>query len=219
MNNYALSCCLLKESKKDKKIVTGILHKISDDSTPFKVVVDRSGIIIDLYEKIANDNNVHVASWLRILTLNPTQIEFLDIKLDPNESEIINFLETASKIRNNKKLIVYSHNSLPENISYNDNNSVEYKNNFIKVLNNNEAMNELTNTNKSTIIHNENNFHSKNATTEIKDSIVAGNNSTINKPTLTKKQRINFFSKESITITILTGVIASLIAAWIWSKI
>ncbi|MFZ0596431.1 MAG: hypothetical protein WAM46_05570, partial [Flavobacterium sp.] len=109
MNNYVLSSCLLEKSKDDKKIITGILHKISDEDTPYKVVIDRGGILIDIYEKIANDNNVHVASWLRILSREPNQIEFVNEQINPNQVDIFKFIETASNVRNEKKLFLYNH--------------------------------------------------------------------------------------------------------------
>lgn len=215
MNSYALSSCLLEETKNNKKIITSILHKISDENTPYKVVVDRKGVIIDLYEKIANNDNVHVASWLRILTRDPKQIEYLDINFEPNSSEIIKFLETAIQIRNEKKLIVNSHNSLPKNINYCESNTINYKDNIVKILNNNEAMTEL-NKNNGITINNENNLNSKNK--EIKDSFVADNNSSIEGSTFNNKTKKKTFLQENIIVVIVLGVIASLIAAWIWSK-
>lgn len=215
MNSYVLSSCLLEETKNNKKIITSILHKISDENTPYKVVVDRKGVIIDLYEKIANNDNVHVASWLRILTRDPKQIEYLDINFEPDSSEIIKFLETAIQIRNEKKLIVNSHNSLPTNINYCESNTINYKDNIVKILNNNEAMTEL-NKNNGITINNENNLNSKNK--EIKDSFVADNNSSIEGSTFNNKTKKKTFLQENIIVVIVLGVIASLIAAWIWSK-
>lgn len=215
MNSYALSSCLLEETKNNKKIITSILHKISDENTPYKVVVDRKGVIIDLYEKIANNDNVHVASWLRILTRDPKQIEYLDINFEPDSSEIIKFLETAIQIRNEKKLIVNSHNSLPTNINYCESNTINYKDNIVKILNNNEAMTEL-NKNNGITINNENNLNSKNK--EIKDSFVADNNSSIEGSTFNNKTKKKTFLQENIIVVIVLGVITSLIAAWIWSK-
>ena len=215
MNSYALSSCLLEETKNNKKIITSILHKISDENTPYKVVVDRKGVIIDLYEKIANNDNVHVASWLRILTRDPKQIEYLDINFEPDSSEIIKFIETAIQIRNEKKLIVNSHNSLPTDINYCESNTINYKDNIVKILNNNEAMTEL-NKNNGITINNENNLNSKNK--EIKDSFVADNNSNIEGSTFNNKTKKKTFLQENIIVVIVLGVIASLIAAWIWSK-
>ena len=155
MNNFVLSSCLLEKSKDDKKIITSILHRISDEETPYKVVIDKGGVLIDIYEKIANDNNVHVASWLRILSREPQQIEFINEKINTNQGDIFKFIETASNIRNEKKLFLYNHSIIPETLTYSENNVIEFNSKKIKVYNSNEAMSELSNSTGITI-NNEN---------------------------------------------------------------
>jgi len=134
MNSYTVSACLLEKTRNDKKIVTSILHRLSDDTTPYKVVVDKKGVIIDIYEQMANNNNVHIASWLKILTRHPKQIETVEVDLKYCKGNIYKFLEVASKIRNEKKLIVYSHNHIPEEFPYENKNVINYNTVPIKIL-------------------------------------------------------------------------------------
>lgn len=218
MNNYAISSCLVEKTIENKKIITGILNKIADDETPYKVVVDKGGIILDIYERIANNNNVHIASWLRVLTRHPKQIEYLDVKLEPDQSDIIKFLETASKIRNEKKLIVYSHSFIPENFKYMEGNKVRYNDDVIKVYDSNEAMQEFNNHNEIIIMNkNELNQSTTNNTKNISDSIVSEGNSSNKNITFNNKSKL--LKKENLIIVLVVGVLASLIAAWLWSKV
>lgn len=217
MNNYAISSCLVEKTSEDKKIITGILNRIADDETPYKVVVDKGGVIFDIYERIANNNNVHVASWLRVLTRHPKQIEYLDLKLEPNQSDIFKFLETASKIRNEKKLILYSHNLMPEDIMYMDGNKVKYNNEVIRVYDSNEAMQEFNNHNGITIMNkNELNQTTSNKTENISDSFVSKGNSKNKNIKFINKSKL--LTKENLIIVLVIGILASLIAAWLWSK-
>lgn len=217
MNNYAISSCLVEKTSEDKKIITGILNRIADDETPYKVVVDKGGVIFDIYERIANNNNVHVASWLRVLTRHPKQIEYLDLKLEPNQSDIFKFLETASKIRNEKKLILYSHNLMPEDIMYMDGNKVKYNSEVIRVYDSNEAMQEFNNHNGITIMNkNELNQTTTNKTENISDSFVSKGNSKNKNIKFINKSKL--LTKENLIIVLVIGILASLIAAWLWSK-
>jgi len=218
MNNYAISSCLLEKSTENKKIVTSILHKIADDETPYKVVVDKYGVIIDIYEKIANNSNVHIASWLRTLTTHPEQIEYLDIKLDQIPNDLIKFLETAAKIRNDKKLILYSHNSMPEDINYIEGNRINYHDVFIRIYDSNEAINELNNNNGVTIMNkNELNQTTNNVTENIRDSFVSKGKSKNKNVRFTNKSKL--LTKENLIIVLVIGILGSLIAAWILSKL
>lgn len=217
MNNYAISSCLVEKTSEDKKIITGILNKIADDETPYKVVVDKGGVIFDIYERIANNNNVHIASWLRVLTRHPKQIEYLDIKLDADQSDIVKFLETASKIKNEKKLILYSHNLMPDCIKYMEENKVRYNDEVIKIYDSNEAMQELNNHNGIIIMNkNELNQSTTNSTENIRDSFVSKGKSKNKNVTFNNKSK--FLTKENLLIVLVIGILASLIAAWLWSK-
>lgn len=217
MNNYAISSCLVEKTSEDKKIITGILNKIADDETPYKVVVDKGGVIFDIYERIANNNNVHVASWLRVLTRHPKQIEYLDIKLDANQSDIVKFLETASKIKNEKKLILYSHNLMPDYIKYMKENKVSYNDEVIKIYDSNEAMQELNNHNGIIIMNkNELNQSTTNSSENIRDSFVSKGKSKNKNVTFNNKSKL--ITKENLLIVFVIGILASLIAAWLWSK-
>lgn len=217
MNNFVLSSCLLEKSKDDKKIITSILHRISDEETPYKVVIDKGGVLIDIYEKIANDNNVHVASWLRILSREPQQIEFINEKINTNQGDIFKFIETASNIRNEKKLFLYNHSIIPETLTYSENNVIEFNSKKIKVYNSNEAMSELSNSTGITI-NNENKQKMKKVKKEFKDTVVAKNGSTISGVEIKNNKSTKTLTKENLLIALVIGIIASLIAAWLWSN-
>jgi len=84
-----------------------------------------------------------------------------------------------------------------------------------KILNNNEAMNELNQTTPSISIHNEQNQGSKNMTEIYNDSVVVRDNKEIKESFNSKKKVL---TKENIIKVIILGIVASLIAAWIFSK-
>ncbi|MFZ0599595.1 MAG: hypothetical protein WAM46_21585, partial [Flavobacterium sp.] len=65
------------------------------------------------------------------------------------------------------------------------------------------------------LVINNTNKKVKKTKNEIKDSIIARGGSKISDITIKSKKKV--FSKENVIITIIIGIICSLIAAWIWS--
>lgn len=210
MNNFSVSSCLLKEIENNKKLATGILNKICDDSTPYKVVVDRAGVILDLYNELGNQSQ-SVAVWISYLTKPPLQIEFVDIKLNKDDDEIIKFIETAAQIRNDKQLIVHSHNNIPSTISYEEGNIIEYKGNKIKVLNSGEAIDKFSIQTNVNIGKLSMDTKTKN---KIKDSVVASDNSSVSKVNFKSSKKT--ISEQPLLIALIIGIISSLIASAIW---
>ena len=154
MNSFAISTCLLQEASDDKIVCTGILNRIIDHTTPYKVVVDKKGIILDLYTNMVKTNKSYeTAVWIKHLTTDPKQIEYLDIDFDKEnyDNEIMFFIETASKIRNKKQIIVSNHSSIPIGYNYdNDSNTIKHNNEVISVYNKSEAITKLESKNKIT---------------------------------------------------------------------
>ncbi len=89
MNSYAISTCLLSKASIEKNICTGILNKITDSCTPYRVVVDEKGKILDLYKNLITTNKSYeVAIWIKHLTSDPTQIDYIDIEFENTPNEI-----------------------------------------------------------------------------------------------------------------------------------
>ncbi len=222
MNTYAISTCLLKKAGEDKIICTGILNKISDSTTPYKVVADKKGKILDLYRNlIATHKSIETAIWIKHLTTAPEQIEYVDVDLVNQNSEILCFIETATKIRNKKQLIVDNHNSIPPEIKYiKDSNIITHNNEEITVLNSSEAISTF-NSDIASIKIDKLNYKTTKMKQENKGNVIVGEGGsatdiqTGNRNKTSKKK----IQPESLFIGLAIGIIASLIAEWIWSKI
>lgn len=221
MNSYAISTCLLSKASVEKIICTGVLNKIADNTTPYKVVADKKGRILDLYKNlIVKNGNYEVAIWIKHLTSDPTQIEYLDIDFKDTANEIYYFIETASKIRNKKQLIVYNHGIIPEEYIYDDQtNQIIHNNEVIQVFNTSEAITNFSSDNKSIKIESLN-YKTMSMQQENKGNVIVGKGGNAsNIQTGSKNKIAKKIQTESLLIGLIIGVIASLIATWIWSKI
>ncbi len=135
-------------------------------------------------------------------------------------NEILYFIETALKIRNKKQLIVYSHNSIPQGFIYDSEmNEIIYKNERIKVLNTSEAISNFETNTKITNI-NSLNYKTMTMQQENKGNVIVGENgSATDIQTGDNNKNLKKIQKESVLIGLILGIIASLVASWIWSKI
>ncbi|MCA0445910.1 MAG: hypothetical protein LCH54_06740 [Bacteroidetes bacterium] len=218
MNSYAISTCLLSKASLEKNICTGVLNRFTDNTTPYKVVADKKGKILDLYRNlIKTDKNYEVAIWIKHLTSDPTQIEYLDIDFENINCEIFYFIETASKIRNKKQLIVYNHEVIPQEYTYDqETNEINHKNEVIKVLNLSEAIYKFSNDNSTLNIGSVSYNMTKHENT---GNVIVGKGSKVSDvQTGNHNKKSIKFQKEPIIIGLIIGIVASLIAAWIWSE-
>ena len=191
---YTLSDCVLKNMNTDskkKEITTDLLMVFPQENNPHKVVVDRDGKVIDIYNSIINDGNPAIMYWLQLMGDFPKSWEPIDVenieKATTNE-EI--FLMVCSQTED-KMLIVYHHNGWTKGKYYNKRN-IMHNDTSIRILDRNEAMKLLSLSEEKA---NEEIFSYKkdlqqpiiqNLTNIIKDSIVAQNGSCISDATIEK---------------------------------
>ena len=113
---YTLSNCILQNLVAGKKYITDLLMVFTQESNPFKVALDKSNRIIELYET-AGQTNEYVANWLSLMSYQPANFETINIDTSTisNIEEI--FLKVCSKTNSQQKLIVHSHEGW-QNFSY-----------------------------------------------------------------------------------------------------
>ncbi|MDR1221976.1 MAG: hypothetical protein LBL07_03735 [Tannerella sp.] len=111
---YTLSDCVLRNINTDsrkKEIITDLLMVFPQENNPHKVVIDRTGKIIEIYnEVIDSSSNPAILYWLQLMGDFPQSWEPVDI--DNIEQVTINrevFLMVCSQTED-KMMIVHNHN-------------------------------------------------------------------------------------------------------------
>lgn len=138
---YTLSDCILNNLNAGKKYITDLLMVFTQESNPFKVALDKSNRIIDLYES-AGQENEYVANWLSLMSFQPSNFETINIDTSTaiNNEEI--FLKVCGKTNSQQKLIVYSHEGW-QYYSYESDKVIIYDTKQIKILDRDEAIHDL----------------------------------------------------------------------------
>ncbi len=146
---YTLSNCILHNLVAGKKYITDLLMVFTQESNPFKVALDKSNRIIDLYET-AGQTNEYVANWLSLMSFQPSNFEpiNIDVSSATNNEEI--FLKVCSKTNSQQKLIVHSHEGW-QNFSYQADKVIFYDSKPIRVFDRDEAIHELNPVSASSI--------------------------------------------------------------------
>jgi hypothetical protein len=147
---YTLSNCILKNLVAGKKYITDLLMVFTQEANPFKVALDKSNCIMDLYENIG-ETNVHVASWLSLMSYQPSNFEIINIDVSSVSNTEELFLKVCSSTKIQQKLIVHSHEGW-QNFSYHDEKVIVYDNKPIRVFDRDEAIHELNPAAGSSII-------------------------------------------------------------------
>lgn len=144
MSYITVSTCLIAAALEEKRLITEVLHRISSENTPYILAVDSGGVILEAYGKFA-EKNQHIASWIGLLTMPPTQIDKLEVDINSDTEEILKFIKTAAKIRTEKRLIVDSSNNIPAAIEFDieQPNSIRYEGERISVYSRAEAIDFL----------------------------------------------------------------------------
>jgi len=137
---YTLSDCVLKNINTDprkKEIKSDLLGVFPQSNNPHKVVIDRAGKIIDIYDSIAEEAGVFY--WLQIMGDFPSSWEPVDVddidELTKNEDV---FMKVCSQTAD-KLLITYNHNGWTKNL-YCINRFIQFDNLILRVLDREEAM-------------------------------------------------------------------------------
>lgn len=146
---YTLSDCILHNLNAGKKYITDLLMVFTQESNPFKVALDKSNRIIDLYE-LAGQKNEYVANWLSLMSFQPSNFETINIDTSTamNNEEV--FLKVCGKTNSQQKLIVYSHEGW-QNFNYQGDKVIIYDTKSIRVFDRDEAIHDLNPTTPSLI--------------------------------------------------------------------
>jgi len=143
---YTLSDCVLRNintDSKKKEIRTDLLGVFTQERSPHKIVVDRTGKIIEIYneaiDEAIGDNNPAIFYWLQTMADFPQSWEPIDVdNIEEVTSKEEVFLKVCSHTED-KMLIVYHHNGWTKGKYYHKR-SLMYKNVSIRVLDRNETM-------------------------------------------------------------------------------
>ena len=150
-----------------QKRIGSILGAFWSENTPFKVALDTSNVVYEIYAKIAEEN-YEIASWIRYMNCYPTSFEEIQVNLT-NETHIEGiFLKLCSSIKVQKKIIVFSHECW-ENHTYCSKNMISYEGNLIQVYDRDEAYLELYKTETVSVYGNDNNLVLNSNKTDIKN--------------------------------------------------
>ncbi|MGJ8682562.1 hypothetical protein [Paraglaciecola sp.] len=159
MSRFTLSSCI-EECLEHKVYIADILYKFVSSENPYKIVVDSSNKVREIYCQIAERNH-NFLSWLNVMTMEPNNFMTIDVEIEQSDSELDAFLKVCAASNGCQKLIVNSHNTLKTH-DYLDENTVGFCGKELTILDRDEAVEEL-----------------RVPKTVIKDSIVADRKSVI----------------------------------------
>jgi hypothetical protein len=138
---YTLSNCLLENLDAGKVYISDILMVFTQQNNPFKVALDKSDRIMDLYQK-AGEKDYNVAYWLTLMSYKPSSFEIINVDTSSSLNEEEVFLSVCSKTKSQQKMIVYSHEGW-QYYGYSSANVVHYNDIPVQVYDRDEAIREL----------------------------------------------------------------------------
>lgn len=160
MSIFVVSSCFL-ENLNSKIYLTEVLLKFTQMNS-LRVGIDTEKKLIDIYSQIA-ENKPEVASWLALMSYEPTSFEEI-IKIDPSISDKTEmFLFVCKSIVDNNSMIVNSIQRF-HNFETLGNKKIKYMDKIISILERDDAVEE---------------FRAKYNTVNIHNSIVANDGSSI----------------------------------------
>ena len=132
-----------------KDLLQNIEHKthycdilfVFPQTNSFKVAMDKSNKILEIYYDLAKDN-ISLKTWLDLLSYEPTSIEKIDVELSDDLSQDEVFLKVCGATANQKKLLIYSHQNWKK-YKYSENNTVTYDSCTIFMIDRDEAIQAL----------------------------------------------------------------------------
>jgi hypothetical protein len=138
---YTISPDLLRNIEKEEGIYfTDILFVFTHKNNAFKAAKDKNGSVIDTYTAIDKNQEI-IATWLHLMTCQPTTFESIDIDLTDIVCEETKFMKVCKATKNQNKLIIYTQQNLTKHNCVNS--IVEFEETVIKILDRDEAKLEL----------------------------------------------------------------------------
>ncbi|GHV36242.1 hypothetical protein FACS1894178_7250 [Bacteroidia bacterium] len=139
---YTLSECVLEHLDEGRKYSSALLSTFAQDNN-HKIAIDNRNTISNIYQSIAErlpDINIKcgIIHWMYLMSLKPQKWEYFDIT--DNENDI--FLEVCFQTID-KKLIVSSENKCKWKNGISIDRLYAYKDASIKILNKDDAIDEL----------------------------------------------------------------------------
>ncbi len=142
MGIYTVTGKLL-ENIQPKPYYNELLFVFTFSTNSYKVAVDTNGCILDIYRSIGEENPL-IATWLQIMSNEPTNFEPIDevLSIDTPKCFCEIFLLLASKIAGAKRLITNSIQDLSL-YEFNGEKVVKYNDIDIKIYDKDDALNEF----------------------------------------------------------------------------
>lgn len=139
---YTISPDLLRNIDKNNGIYfTDILFVFTQRTNSYKVSNDKKGLVINSYLSIKKNGDI-IKTWLDLMTFNPSPFEFIEVDLSGIDCEETKFLKLCKETKNQQKLILYTQQNLIKHKC--ENSFVLFEETAIKILDRDEARNELT---------------------------------------------------------------------------
>lgn len=110
-------------------------------SNPFKIAIDKSNQILDVYSDLASKNN-SIKTWLDFMANEPSSYEKIDVELPAGLDHKELFLKVCKATVNQKNLLIYSHQNW-KNYNYTKQNQIEYDSCAINMIDRDEAIQVL----------------------------------------------------------------------------
>lgn len=139
---YTVSPDLLKNIDKEEGIYfSDILFVFSQKNNSFKAAKDKKGNILDIYTAIEKNKEI-IATWLHLMTCQPSTFESIEVDLTNIDCEETIFMKICKETKNQKKFILYSQQNLRKHNCIN--NIVNFEDQAIEILDRDQARHELT---------------------------------------------------------------------------
>lgn len=151
---YTLTSNLIHNvTPSDTNLFGSLFYVFINEKSGYKLAIDNNKHLLNFYAQVQiKDDKIkhHYFEWLSLLSETIDKVcEFVNVQIDENDKDGA-FLDVASSINGNRKMIVYSRNA---NCPYecDENNAVEHNGKKISVLDKDEATIEINQKNEVNI--------------------------------------------------------------------
>ncbi len=144
MSVYTISKCFFSD-RLEKKYISDLLNLFAASTNPFKVAVDKTKRVIDIYEVCAKYDQF-IAYWLSLMSYQTSSFEVINVSVSSDIDDYEVFLCVCSRTKSKKDLIVFSCETSPLMEKFEGEGEGEYKvydGIRIRVLDRDDALCEL----------------------------------------------------------------------------